>query len=379
MTKQLVRLGCALALCAFSIGASADEPPVRIGVALPLSGPAATYGHDMKKGSDLAAEEINARGGILNGRKVQLVYEDDKGTPQGGVAAVQKLMSVGRVKAISGGSNSSVVLAESSITRNRILQVNAGAQADAITDQGSPWMFQINNTVTANSRFFNKYLVTEIKPKTVAYMGENTEFNKTVLEQLRESLSKAGIELVNVSVYDAETNDFTSMISRIKSLNPDMLYVADAYPARAAQLWKQVRQFGGFPHEVMSPGVVTPGMIQPSEGAMEGVITGEIYMAASPGEPNQRYVKAFQSTFNALPRKGDLVMYESIHLIAAAMDKAKSDSDYAAISKTIRSNKWPSPRGELSFDEKGRATSSYFYIQQVRNGEVVQIHELNTN
>jgi branched-chain amino acid transport system substrate-binding protein len=226
--------------------------PVRIGVAAPLSGAAATYGRETRAGAELAAEEINAKGGILGGRKIELVFEDDKGTPQGGVAAVQKLISVNRVKAITGGTNSSVVLAETAITRNKVLHVNAAAQADAITDQGSPWLFQVNNTVSANSRSFNSYIVDKVKPKTVAYMGENTEFNKTVLELLRKSLKDAGIELVNTSIYDSDTNDFTSIITKIKSLNPDVLYVADAYPARAAQLWKQVRQMGGFKKELMS-------------------------------------------------------------------------------------------------------------------------------
>jgi len=114
-------------------------------------------------------------------------------------------------------------------------------------------------------------------------MGENSEFNKTVLEKLKASLQSAGIELVSTSTYDAETNDFTSILTKIKASNPDMIYVADAYPARAAQLWKQVRQLGGFKIEAMSPGVVTPGMIKPSEGAMNGVITGEIFMASDPG------------------------------------------------------------------------------------------------
>ncbi len=69
---------------------------------LPLSGAAATYGQELQRGAEYAADLINQRGGILNGRKIELVFEDEKGTPQGGVAAVQKLMSVGRVKAITG-------------------------------------------------------------------------------------------------------------------------------------------------------------------------------------------------------------------------------------------------------------------------------------
>jgi branched-chain amino acid transport system substrate-binding protein len=363
---------------AYAPGAMAADP-VKIGLALPLSGAAATYGQELQRGAEYAADLVNQRGGILGGRKIELVFEDEKGTPQGGVAAVQKLMSVGRVKAITGGTNSSVVLAESSVTKKRILQVNAGAQADAITDQGSPWLFQVNNTVSLNSESFNAYVVKTLKPKSVAYMGENSEFNKTVLEKLKASLQAAGIELVSTSTYDAETNDFTSILTKIKASNPDMIYVADAYPARAAQLWKQVRQLGGFKIEVMSPGVVTPGMIKPSEGAMNGVITGEIFMASDPGAEGKEFVENYQKKFNSSPGKGELVIFEAINLIAAAMDKAGTDSDYDKISKVIRENSWPSPRGLLKFDEKGRARAPYFYIQRVENGAVVQVERVSSN
>ncbi len=379
--KQLFAVGAVVAatleLACLPAAVAAD--PVRIGLALPLSGAAATYGQDLQRGAEYAADLINQRGGILSGRKIELVYEDEKGTPQGGVAAVQKLMSVGRVKAITGGTNSSVVLAESSVTKGRMLQVNAGAQADAITEQGSPWLFQINNTVSLNSEAFNAYIVKTLKPKTVAYMGENSEFNKTVLEKLKESLKSAGIELVSASTYDAETNDFTSILTKIKASNPDMLYVADAYPARAAQLWKQVRQLGGFPIEVMSPGVVVPGMIKPAEGAMNGVYTGEIFMATDPGPDGKEFIESYQKKFNNLPGKGELVIFEAINLIASAMDKAGTDSDYGKISKVIREGAWPSPRGLLKFDETGRARAPSFYIQRIENGNIVQVERMKSN
>ena len=369
--------GAAFALALAGPAMAADT--VRIGVAVPLTGAAATYGQDTQRGANFAAELINERGGILGGRKIEMVYEDDKGTPQGGVAAVQKLISVGRVKVITGGTNSSVVLAESSVTKGRILHVNAAAQADAITDQGNPWMFQINNTVSGNSKAFNSYLVNTLKPKTVAYMGENTEFNKTVLDNLKETLKAANIELVNVSNYDAETNDFTSILTKIKAANPDLLYVADAYPARAAQLWKQVRQLGGFPKEVMSPGVVTPGMLKPAEGAMDGVITGEIFMASDPGPDGKDFVASYEKKFNLMPNKGELVIFEAVNVIAAALDKAGTDSDYDKIAKVIRDNQWPGPRGQLKFDEKGRSHAPYFYIQRVQDGKLTQLERITAN
>jgi len=344
--------------------------PVKIGVVLPLTGPTAGYGKDGKMGAELALEEINAAGGILGGRQLELMYDDEKGTPQDGVAAVQKLMTQGRAKAIIAGMNSSITLAESAMTKNKILHINPGAQADAITDQGSPWLFQVNNTSSTNSTIFHKYLIDTLKPKTIAYMGENTEFNKAVLENLKRLLEGSATKLVEIANYDASTTDFTSIVTRLKAAKPEMLYVVDAYPARTAQIWKQIRQQGGFPMEAHSTGTVQASAIVPAEGAMEGVVTGDIFIAEGATGEMADFIKKFRAKNNVDPNKVSLVVYEALKLIAAAMDKAGSDSNYELISKTIRDNVWKTPRGSLAFDAKGRAKAPFFYIQVVKGKDV---------
>jgi branched-chain amino acid transport system substrate-binding protein len=342
------------------------EDPVEIGLAIPMTGPTAGYGKDGKMGADLAAEEINAAGGILNGRKIKLVYEDEKGTAQDGVAAIQKLISQDGAKAIIAGMNSSITLAESAITRNRILHINPGAQADAITDQGSPWLFQINNTSTTNSTIYHDYLVHTLKPKSIAFMGENTEFGKAVLANLKLALNGSGIDLVAVANYDAGTTDFTSIITKLVAAKPELIYVVDAYPARTAQIWKQIRQQGGFPIEAASTGTVQQSSILPAQGAMEGVITGDIFSVDGAAGPAKTFADTFTAKYGKEPNKVSLVVYEAVKVIAGAMDKAGSDSDYNLISKTIRANAWQTPRGTLTFDAKGRAKAPYFYIQNVK-------------
>ena len=111
MRRRILATAVTVTAAMVLAGAALAADPVRIGVAAPFTGAAAGYGRDAKMGAEMAAAEINAAGGILGGRQIELVYEDDKGTPQGGVAAVQKLMSEHRVQAITGGTNSSVVLA----------------------------------------------------------------------------------------------------------------------------------------------------------------------------------------------------------------------------------------------------------------------------
>ena len=358
-----------LAAAVLSTPAHAADP-VRIGMVLPLTGPTAGYGKDGKLGAEMAAAEINEAGGILGGRQVELVYEDEKGTPQDGVAAVQKLMTRERVKAIIAGMNSSITLAESAITKNRILHVNPGAQADAITGQGSPWLFQINNTASTNATIFHSYLIDEMKPNSIAVMGENTEFNKAVLENLEHIAKDRGEEIAEIATYDGATTDFTSIITRLKATGADMIYVIDAYPARTAQIWKQIRQQGGFPMEAHAVGTVQRSAIVPAEGAMEGVITADIFIAEGATGDMAEFIDKFQQANGVAPNKVVLVVYEAVKVVAAAMDKAGTDSDYAKISDTLRAETWTTPRGEIAFDENGRAKAPYFYIHKVTGEDV---------
>jgi branched-chain amino acid transport system substrate-binding protein len=119
-------------------------------------------------------------------------------------------------------------------------------------------------------------------------------------------------------------------------------------------------------------------MIAPSEGAMNGVITGEIYMPSLEGDANKAFVDAYKKKNGAEPGKGPLVAYEAVKVIAAGMDKAGTDSDYNKISAAIRSTPLATPRGELKFDAKGRASAPYFFIQQVKDGQLSQIDRVKS-
>lgn len=369
-------LGLATSTLVFAGMAQASDP-VLFGMVMPFSGPAATYGAEARQGAELAVEEINGAGGILGGRKVQLVFEDDKGTTQGAVAATQNQISVNHVDAILGGMGSQLALAQSAVTKNRMLLVNTAAQADAITEQGNTWLFQINSTTSANAQVFNRYIVDSIKPKTVAFIGENTEFARPLLEMLKSDLAAANIQLVNASMYEADINDYTSILTRVKSLNPDLVYVADGAPARLSQLWKQAREIGGFQAEVTVPGVITPSVIAASGNALEGVVTGDIFSAEEQLEDTEAFVSAFRAKYKTAPSKVQLVVYVGTKLVAAAMDKAGTSTDYAKIAQTLRDNTWPSARGAMTFDQKGRALAPYFYIQKVQGPSLVLVERIN--
>lgn len=365
-------LACA---AVFYSGTAFAQDAVKFGVVLPMTGSTAAYGKDGKAAADWAVSEINEAGGILGGRKIELIYDDEKGVPQEGVAAVQKLMSQSRVDGIIAGMNSSVTLAESAMTKNKIIHLNPAAQADVLTEQGSPWFFQINNTTSTNAKVLHNYLINNMKPKTMAYLGENTEFSKALLADLQTALEGSGVELVEIANYDANTTDFTSIITRIKAAKPDMLYVVDAAPARTAQIWKQIRQMGGFPMEAHSAGTVFASSIIAAEGAMEGVVSGDIFITEGAQGDMLTFIEKAREVTGTEPNKVTMVVYEAVKVLAAAMDKAGTSTDYQKIADVLRAETWTTPRGQIGFDAQGRALAPYFYIQEVK-GEGVTLREV---
>lgn len=376
----LIVLGMAsIAGCADS-GGSGDaggdpSEPIKIGIAAPLTGGAAIFGEEVQRGSKLAADEINDDGGILGGRTIELIFEDDEGTPEGGVAAVQKLLQEG-ISAFSGGVNSSVVLAETSITNGRILHVNMGAQADDIVESGGPWIFQVNNTVSQNSSAQNKYITETLRPASVVYMGENTAYNDGVFQNLQTDLQEAGIPIVKTAKYEADTRDFTPILNNLKAANAELLYVSDAFPARTAALFKQLREVGGFESVMMSPGVITQGTLEAAGNDLDGVLTGEVYVPEIDTPENKAFVQAFEEAYDRQPGKVEVVSYEAIHIIAEAMETAGSTSDYDAIAEVMEEGQFSTPRGTLSFNEEHKPTVDNFFIQEVRDGKLVPLEEV---
>lgn len=355
--------------CSSGQEGGSDASPVVIGVAIPQTGPAAADGRDAQEGADLAAAEVNAsEGKCLDGRSVKLVYEDDKSTPDGGVTAVQKLMSQDGAKAITGGVNSSTVLAEVSVSKNRILQVNAAAQADAITADAGKYFFQINNTTSKNLQYFDQYLTQTIKPTKVAYIGEDTAFNTGVLEVLEKDLAAANVKITSEAKYQTDTTDFSAILRRALADKPDLLYVADASPTRSATMMQQLKQLGGIGQVVFSPGVMTQEYAKLGGANMDGAISGDIYSASETSAANQEFVKDFEDKYSRTPGKVELTHYEAVKAICAAMTSAKSDSDYDAIAAAMSGLKLDTPRGVLSFGDKGRARATAFYIQQAKDG-----------
>jgi ABC-type branched-subunit amino acid transport system substrate-binding protein len=164
------------------------KEPIKIGAILPLSGKNATYGNEIKNAIDLAIEEINNSGGI-NGRKIEVIYEDDQADPKIGTNAMQKLVNIDKVPVVLGSWVSNVVVASAPIAEKAKVIVMAEAIAPSITNAGD-YIFRIQPSATYYSDKLMEVVINKLGLKKIAIIYINNEFGVALRDTVKTATQR---------------------------------------------------------------------------------------------------------------------------------------------------------------------------------------------
>ncbi|MDR3588848.1 MAG: ABC transporter substrate-binding protein [Negativicutes bacterium] len=220
--------------------ASADSKEVKIGIVLPLTGSSAEMGKLAKNGIELAINTINANGGIksLGGAKIVPIYADSAGKPETGVTEIERLIVKEKVQALLGPYNSNVAAPTAEVAEKYSMPyMLTNAVADGIMQKGYKYVFRANQSSSGNAIDLIGFL-TDLGKKTgkpvknIALVYESTDWGSSSAEALKQVAKEAGIEVVAALDYPANTADMTSVVVKLKSVNPEvvipMSYLNDA-------------------------------------------------------------------------------------------------------------------------------------------------------
>jgi len=229
--------------------AKKDEP-IRVAAIIPLSGGAfAEAGQEMRMGYLMALSEINESGGIL-GRKLELTIEDDQCKPETGIAAYTRLLSKGNITAFIGGYSSTITYAECNAVQSyEPLMVWIGASSTSVEHEFGakkwffhmhPWDYHRQSTVTAFLKDISP------KPKTIAVTYEDGIYGTTSVDYFRKYAKEAGFTIVFDEPHKSGSSDFTSLLTKVKALNPDVFYDVSYAGDYILQI-KQAKEIGFSP------------------------------------------------------------------------------------------------------------------------------------
>ncbi|TAK57049.1 hypothetical protein EPO17_03015 [Patescibacteria group bacterium] len=344
--------------------------PIKIGFIAPLSGDAAAYGEPLKKGVEIAVSEINAKGGV-DGRSLEIIYEDGKCNNKDASTAAQKLISIDKVKVIIGMVCSGELLSVAPIAETaKVIVIGQGSSPD-ITKAGD-YIFRtfpsdtIVGTALAENMSKNGY-------DTVAIVAENTAYALALEKDFVSKTDAAKLQVVASEHYAPDVKDFRSILQKIKVTNPKALLLDSQTGANGARLAQQARTLG-IKSQFYTAYFSGPEFVKTGK-AVEGA-----YVVDAPalGSDNQRatdFLKKSQAVYGAEPTYPffSANAYDQVYLLASIFEKVGSEDTSKIKQELYATKSFPGITGTFGFDENGDVTNIGMRVMQIKDGTLVEV------
>ena len=324
--KYILLVLCLVSALAFIFPTSTiAADTIKVGIVLPLTGPLADFGLMEKQSFDMALEEINGSGGI-NGTKLSFLYEDDSGKPEVGRSVVEKLINEDKVVMLGGGFSSAVTYVTADVAQqNRIPFLINTASADKITEQNWDYVFRLNPPVSEYASGLESFLAAVVKPKSAVIIHEQSLFGNKAAEFFQKSCSRLGIKVLLVEGYDHGTTDFQPVLTKVKQLNPDIIYMV-SYITDAADLMTLAREMKLTPKLFLggAAGFTMPEFVQYAGIASDMIITANLWHQALPLPGAMDYFNRYVAKYNRDPEYHGAEAYAAAYVIKDVLQRTKS-------------------------------------------------------
>jgi branched-chain amino acid transport system substrate-binding protein len=362
------------------IGGAAAQSPVKIGLVQPLTGAFAAAGTDVTNGARIAADEINAKGGVLGG-KLELVVEDSKSNPTEAASVAEKLIVRDKVPALMGASASTATLAVMpKLMEYKVPMLVETSSSSKITKAGNPWIFRIAPPSEVEAAVFAR-IVGKLGIHKADFLVVNNDWGRGTADEFAKVLKESGIAVGLTERMDQGAPDMSAQLAKIKASGADTLFVTTAVEQLSLVL-KQAAALGLHARVITTGGSQNPDQLIANVGKAADDSWHLVFFAPwSPqASPDPAAAKAFvdEWTRKGLPFGGltsSFRGYDGIRAIAEAVriaGKAEPEAVRAALWKVdilglngpIKFEK-DGPPGE----ESGQSTPNV-YLVKIENGNV---------
>ncbi len=352
--NRIATLGIALGFaCALAGSASAQgSGTVRFGVAGPITGPNAATGAQMKNGTQQAADDINAAGGIL-GKKIVVEFGDDVSDPKQGVSVANNFVADG-VKFVIGHYNSGVTIPASEVYHeNGILEITPASTNPTVTERGLWNVFRTCGRDDQQGRVAGAYILKHFKGKKIAFVNDKTTYGKGLADETLKTIKAGGMHEVLYEGINTGEKDYSALISKIKQSGADLVYFGGLY-TEAGLIVRQMRDQG-----VQAPLMGGDGITSDEFATVGGPGVVGSLMTYGPDPRNRPEAKAVVAKFRAKgfePESYTLYSYAGVQIIAQAATAAKSLDPKKVADKMHSGMHFHTVIGDISYDKKGDIT-----------------------
>lgn len=352
--RRLALLGLAVLLSLIVVGAGSSSPkPLLIAVEGPQSGAQASNGQDQLRGVRLAVSQLNAHGGLWNGRKVVVFAADDKGQAAKAKAVARRVIGTG-IQFVIGPYNSSVGLANLPLYRRQHVLPLWMTSEDKTGGVGATVQPMNSQIAPIEARY-----VEGLHAKHVAMLVDDTAngaFTKGMATRLRAKLQQAGATVTWISVEETTAPGlpgtyYSDEVAQALASNPDLVYVSTYFP-EGARIAKALANAGSQPPCLMGLANVDNGFVAQTTLAQAQRCVFSGVPSATEMPSAKAYVREYRAAFGKKPSVWGSFTYDSAHILFRAIDRAKT-LDFAKVERALRKTKgFHGATGAITIDRK---------------------------
>jgi branched-chain amino acid transport system substrate-binding protein len=333
--------------CSF-LGLAAEPGVIKVGYSAPFTGTAAEFGTNGWRGVQLALEEINEKGIIINGKthEIEIIRYDSVCTPTEGVAAIRRLVMEDEVVAVLGDHCSSVCMAIAPVLDElKVPGLTIECAADAVTSPGHEFYFRMRPSMGLMAPLVAPVIM-KLNPKTMGFLAINDDYGRSFVTSIRSELEKQGVKMVSEGYFERGTTDFMMYLTKIKRSNPDIVFYIGVTP-EGAMILKQARELGLVP-DIKFIGAEEMGEMELVKLAGAEVVEGT-YAISLWGAVPAEFEKRVWDRFDAPMHYAIIFGYDALQVIAKAIESAQS-LDPVKIKDAMKKVEFQGLEGYIKFE-----------------------------
>jgi branched-chain amino acid transport system substrate-binding protein len=375
---------CLALLAALPLAGSAQAPPIKIGFASAMSGPAAITGEGVRWGATLAVDEINARGGVA-GRKLEAYFADNKATPGEAVSAVRKLADVDRVDVIIGQTHSGACLGAMPVVKEigvpMVIEACSHPQIRALSGKGgNEWTFRVALDDEIMAYTFARYMARQ-GVKSASILAMNNDFGRGAANAYDAAFKKSDIKLASTEFFDPGQPDYRPVLTRLKRAGAESI-LAVILASDGAPFMRQFRELG-LTQKIYSRGSLASAeflhQVRDNPKVGDGVIEAGYWLVGLDPDWDRKW----QEKYSIPPRvHGSLAAIALKWAVVPAIEIAQKKSgriDRASIRAALTEvDVKDSPLGPIKFDANHQAWINMILVE-MQDGKLRIIEKLPTS
>jgi branched-chain amino acid transport system substrate-binding protein len=338
------------------VGSSAiAEERIKVGVVTCLTGGLSTFGISSAQGAKLAADEINAAGGILN-RPLELIIDDNLSKSGETARITRKFLTQDRVIAILGDLTSSFTMEAAPLAQNaHIPLLTPSATNVTITAIGN-FIFRSCFTDPFTGRVMARFALDHLKAARAVLMTDiKQDYSIGVAEALKQYFVANGGHLLEELSFSTGDTDFRAQLTKLKAARPEVVFLPAYYP-EAGLILRQARLLGVTTPFLGGEGWDSPALIEVAGKGADGSFYTNHFSAQDKDPRVQQFVSKYKDRYHALPDALAALWYDGTRLMADSIQRAGSDDPEKIRDALAKTSGFAGVTGNIALDEQRNAT-----------------------